>query len=431
MSNNTKTEFKKKKIEHLRIYEALTHKFDSYCCPCCPLMPEIKCFDQVLGTVKFYCKEHGENTLDVEDFIEKIGEFENNCELKVNNKCKNHKNEYEFYCLDCQENICEKCIKETNEHENHKKYEICGLNPEKKEILYIESKIEMLLQEKDELLRKLKTLESKIIFYDTLINSYEKREQNYLLNLNLKHLVYGEDLDFDEIKNAEFAKEKSKRDLFDNLIKNEFKKATEGLNQLILVDKKIGNELLDELKTNIKNGKVFEILQSIGQVKEPAEIIDLKNLKILNLRGNSITSLEFLKKSSLPVLEIISLNDNEINSIDNLKTVSFPKLKEFYLSKNYIDNIEPLAELKTPELRILWLANNNISSIKILQNVNFPKLLKLSLSKNKISDISVFEKRKAKFPQLYELYLNDNIFEIKKYNKAIENLFIKVRQFYY
>ena len=87
--------------------------------------------------------------------------------------------------------------------------------------------------------------------------------------------------------------------------------------------------------------------------------------------------------------------------------------------------------MKTPKLRMLWLSKNNITSIEVLAKVQFPELLKLNLGKNKISDIKVFTQHKAKFPQLYELYLNDNQFELKDFNKIIELLFLKVKQFYY
>ena len=121
----------------------------------------------------------------------------------------------------------------------------------------------------------------------------------------------------------------------------------------------------------------------------------------------------------------------ESKSLNNFKKVSFPLLKELYLSNNKIDNIDALADLKIPQLRILWLANNNIVSIDILEKVKFPQLLKLSLSKNNIKDINVFTKNKAKFPQLYELYLNDNEFEMRDFSKILDNLFLRIKQFYY
>ena len=191
------------------------------------------------------------------------------------------------------------------------------------------------------------------------------------------------------------------------------------------------NELIEGVFKGIEENTIYDILKSSGKIKEPTEIINLKNIKILNLRGNKLTSLNFISNKNFPFLEILSLNDNEINSISNLKSVSFPLLKELYLAKNKIENIDVLAELKTPNLTILWLANNNIVSIDIFEKVNFPNLLKLSLGKNQIKNINVFSKNRAKLPQLYELYLNDNEFEINNFSKIIDSLFLKIKQFYY
>ena len=73
----------------------------------------------------------------------------------------------------------------------------------------LNDRINSYLQKKDQLTKMIKSLDDKITFYDTLINSYEIQEPNDLLNINLKHLLYGEKLNFDEIKNINFKKEKS------------------------------------------------------------------------------------------------------------------------------------------------------------------------------------------------------------------------------
>ena len=61
--------------------------------------------------------------------------------------------------------------------------------------------------------------------------------------------------------------------------------------------------------------------------------------------------------------------------------------------------------------------------------MNFPQLRKLGLNKNKIKDINIF--KKVKFPQLFELYINDNEFDIDNFYEIIEKLSLKVREFYY
>ena len=224
--------------------------------------------------------------------------------------------------------------------------------PDKKEILYIQKIIEVLLQKKDELMRKVKSLEDKINFCDTLINCYHNNSPNYLLNINLKHLVYGEILDFEKIKNTEFLNQ-HKGELFNNFIKTNFLQATKGLNQLNLIDKKIENSLIENIIKGIEDNTIFQILKSSNLIQEQKDMVDLKNIKILNLRTNKISSLNFLLKKEFPSLEILSLNDNEIISIDELKNVSFPLLKELYLSKNKIENIDALAQINAPKLNNL------------------------------------------------------------------------------
>ena len=407
--------------------ENLNHKFNSYCCPSCSELPEILNYSEGSGTIKLDCKNHGVMTLDIQEYLEKL---EKMGQRQFNNKCKNHNEQYVFYCRECKENLCEKCLDDSI-HKNHKNsiYEIQSLNPNNNELFLLNDRINSYLQKKDQLTKMIKSLDDKITFYDTLINSYEIQEPNYLLNINLKHLLYGEKLNLDEFKNINFKKEKSHITNINDFIKTNFVEATKGLNQLTLINKNIKNELMQELINNIDNNNIFNILKNDSLIKEPKDVISLNNIKMLNLRGNKITSLDFLSGKQFPNLKILSLNDNEIGSIDTLKDLSFPSMKELYLSKNKINDISVLSQVKMKNLNILWLSDNNITSIEVFEKVDFPQLLKLGLNKNKIKDISVFSKKK--FPQLYELYLNDNEFEMNNFSKVIEVLFIKIKKFYY
>ena len=420
---------KKELVENIK--ENIFHKYNSYCCHLCSTLPEILYYNEGNGTVKLKCKKHGEIAIKINEYMEKMKKWEKNSEIKLKNYCTLHNKEYGYYCQDCQENICKKCLKELSIHENHIKYEIRSLNPSNTEISLIKERISICLQKKDELLRTIKILEDTILFYDTLIHSYEKHSPNYLLNINIKHLVHGKKLNLDSIKNTELIKDNQPtKEVFEDFVKNNFLEAIKGLNKLDLKNKNIGNDLLEELIINIESTKVFDILKETGKIESPKEIINLKNIKYLNLRGNNISTLNFLSGKDFPYLQILSLNDNEICSIDKLKDISFPLLSELYLSKNKINNIDVLSELKTTKLRILWLSNNLITSIDIFEKVNFPELEKLGLNKNKIKDILVFENKKTKFPQLYELYLNDNEFNKKLFSKTLKDLYKRIQEFY-
>jgi len=407
------------------------HKYDSYTCPYCSALPEILNFSEINNTIKFKCKKHGENTLLIQDYLEKMINWVSISELKSKNKCPSHNEIFAFYCKYCEENICQKCLKESSKHENHIKYNIASLNPNNNELFLLKEKISIWLEKKDELNHQIKNLNDKITFYDALINSYERQSSNYLLNINLKHLVFGEKLNQDLIKNAEFIKFNTEKSLFEDFIKGNFLEATEGLNKFNLIEKKISDKYINDIMKGIEDNTIFRILKFSGKIKSAKEMIELKNIKILNLRGNQISNINFLGQKNFPNLEILSLNNNEINSIDTFKNVNIPNIKEIYLSKNNISNIDILKELNITKLKILWLSHNKINSIEVLDKVKFPQLIKLGLNKNKINDIQVFAKKRAKFPQLFELYLHDNEFDTRAFFEIIKTLYKRLREFYY
>ena len=432
----SKTIVEKKKPNSLYTLENLFHKYDAYSCPYCTNLPEILSYNEGNGMIKFKCKKHGENSLDIQEYLENMQKYAPISELNSKNKCSQHKNEpYIYYCLTCEESLCQKCIKDfQKQHENHIKYNIESLRPNNNEILLIKNKIGLYIQKKNEYMKKIRNLDDKITFCDALINTLEKQKPNYFLNINIKHLLYGEKINLDEIvkdfqKKTGQTEVESKKEIFDDFVKNNFLKATEGMNQLNLLNKNLGNEFINELMTGIEKTSIFKILKFGGKISNPKEVIEIKNIKILNLRGNKISNISFLLKKDFSSLEILSLNDNKIISIDILKNINFPYLKELYLSKNKINSIDVLSELKIKKLQILWLSENNINSIDVFEKVNFPQLRKLGLNKNNIKDINVF--KKTKFPQLFELYLNENDFNVDDFYELIEKLSIKIKELYY
>ena len=426
--SNTKIEQRKSLLPKLK--NNYYHKFDTYTCPFCSTLPEILYFNEGNNTIKIKCKKHGENILETQDYLEKMSNWQRTSEIELKNKCNIHNLQFSYYCKNCEENICQKCLKNINIHDNHIKYEIDSLRPNNTEISLIYERINIFLQKKDELIRTIKILDDKITFYDTLIYTYERQNPNYLLYINLKHLLHGEKLNFESIKNIEFSYEQSKKEIFDDFVKNNFIDATLGLNKLNLKEKYMGNELLEDLVKGIDNNSVFRTLKFGGKIQGPKEVIVLKNIKYLILRSNQLSSLNFIMGKDFPFLEVLSLNDNELVSIDELKTVSFPSLRELYLSKNKIMNIDILSSLNIRNLEVLWLSHNNITSINVLEKVYFPQLIKLGLNKNKIKNINVFGKNKTKFPQLLELYLNDNEINKESFSEIIMHLYKTIEEFY-
>ena len=426
---------KTQRSNSLYTIDNLFHKYDSYCCPFCTKLPEILSYNEGNGNIKFKCKNHGENSIDIQEYLENMKKYVSTSELNTKNKCSKHKNDYVYYCLTCQENLCSNCLKEfEKDHENHIQYKIDNLRPNNNEIFLIKNKISIYLQQKSEYMEKIKNLDIKISFYDALINSLEKQRPNYFLNINIKHLLYGETINLDNIikdsrQKSGLLEVESKKEKFDDFVKNNFIKATEGMNQLMFVNTNLGDENINKIFSGIENTDIFKILKFGKKITNPKEVIKIKDIKCLNLRGNKLTNINFLLGKDCSSLEILGLNDNEITSIDNLKNINCPLLKELYLSKNKISSIDILSELKIKKLQILWLSENNISSIDVLEKVDFPQLRKLGLNKNKIKNINVFQKKK--FPQLFELYLNENEIDTDNYSDLIENISFKIKEFYY
>ena len=93
-------------------------RYDTYSCPYCSVLPEILYFNEI---------------------------------NKSKNKCINHNDIYSYYCKNCEENICQKCLNETKIHEEHIKYNIVELNPNKNELLLLKEKLSIWIKKREEL----------------------------------------------------------------------------------------------------------------------------------------------------------------------------------------------------------------------------------------------------------------------------------------
>ena len=328
-------------------------------------------------------------------------------------------------------NLCVKCY-EDNSHFNHKKYKNEDVYPDNIEIEYLMNKINVYLDEKKNLLQKLENLNDKLIFYETFINCIKKEKNNYYKNINIKHILYGEEVEIKKSFNdsgtslLKFPKLKMDdiiNDKMIDLIKNKY--------EFNLLNKKTGDEFVFSVFNNplidfIKENKI-KIKQDINFLNN----FNMNNIKIIKLRGNKIESLKFLSNHNFENLEILSLSDNNIKDIEPLKLMNAPLIKELYLSKNKINSIKSFEEIKMESLQILWLSDNNIISIDPFKNCNLQKLEKLGLNKNKINKIDAF--KYIKFPLLIELYINDNEidFDLPTNIEIIEELENKIDDFYY
>ena len=112
-----------------------------YNCTECPSLIEITSLNENNNTIKFICiKNNEEKTFTVKEYLEMMEKYKSNNIIK--DKCDKHNyKQYRYYCLDCKQNLCRKCIK-TKMHKNHNKKIIDELIPDNEDLKIIEKRIE-------------------------------------------------------------------------------------------------------------------------------------------------------------------------------------------------------------------------------------------------------------------------------------------------
>lgn len=156
---------------------------------------------------------------------------------------------------------------------------------------------------------------------------------------------------------------------FDPLQKHWRKETSDGLypNNIIAIPENISR--LKNLKILILGGDWKEGDNwNRWRIKSVAEVLTLKNLKILNLSNNQISSIDNI--ANLNKLEIFYANNNNIKKVEYLG--KFPSLHELYLSNNEIIDVDFLKDLES--VKSLDLHSNKIENIspliQIIMNLN-------------------------------------------------------------
>ena len=403
---------------------------NTYCCPYCPKIPEILNFNEVDNNILFICPQHGQKTITIHDYLESMNQVLKSTKVIEESECSIHNSSFYIYCKTCEMNLCIKC-NQNKIHLNHIKYKIYDVYPNSNEITLLTNKMNLYKEEKNKILKKLENINDKIKFYDMILNSIYSEKSSYLRSINLKHLIYGPDIDLARIsQDINYNPQTKNNNIKYNTFIND--------NMIDLLDKKKELNLLykmtgEEFLYSIFNNSLIDIIKE-NNIKLKRDItflnsFSLDKLKKINLKGNKINSLYFLSNKKFGNLEFLCLNDNDIKSIDSLNLMNAPLIKELYLSKNKIDSIKVFEEMKMNNLQILWLSDNNITSIDSFKNSNLIRLEKLGINKNQIKDISVF--KYTKFPLLKELYINDNNIDYELNKEIIEKLEKKIDDFYY
>lgn len=120
-------------------------------------------------------------------------------------------------------------------------------------------------------------------------------------------------------------------------------------------------------------------LHNKGFVTLPAAINKLRNLKLLNLAGNPINSLEILKSTDI---EDLDLSYTYINTLG--KNLNFSKLKRLDLSCSQINGLE--SGLQLPELMHLNISNTaNLTFLP--DDIHAPKLTTVHAKHNSLNKL--------------------------------------------
>ena len=142
---------------------------------------------------------------------------------------------------------------------------------------------------------------------------------------------------------------------------------------------------------------------AVNKVNQVTPVSQLKRLVEVDLSENQITNIDDLKWLDGKNLSILNLADNNISSITALNKIS--TLTVLRLDNNDIADIGPLADLSN--LTELYLYNNNIKDLTNFDKT-LPQIKVIDLSSNSITSI---KKLARHYKTLEELNLKDNLIE--------------------
>ena len=153
-----------------------------YNCPECSSLIEINNINEKNNTIEFKClNKNNILLLSIDDYLEKM---KNKCNFETNNDiCKNHNSKYISYCFDCNNHVCEECLK-TRDHIHHNKNYIIEIQPTNGECLIYSKIIEYYNNEinklQDENKTKLMELKNNLNYNSNRL--FQLKEKNLKLN---------------------------------------------------------------------------------------------------------------------------------------------------------------------------------------------------------------------------------------------------------
>ena len=316
--------------------------------------------------------------------------------IKVNNiKCFQHEGDkFEFYCMDCEKDLCNNCIEEI--HPNHT-FIYFNINIRKQLIEKIKKSID--IEDNNE--------NSHNTQKD--INNTDNFNENKNKSLNQENFT---------IKEMDMQSKKSLIKLLKKLI--EFYSFYPCYN----IDKSITNisKFCSNINKFIVKSRPYKVLDIIKDRKirftwEFNRIPEDENIISIHLIEQGLRKIINLTKFNLNKLEILSLKNNNITDISPLKSIKFPNLKKLCLEENKItdDNYKVFEQLDAPNLEFINLFKNQFKSSGIFTTLRrFKKLIKFFIGNNKID---AFDNKIYDCSQIEEIGLSVGMFSEKTIEK--------------
>ena len=251
--------------------------------------------------------------------------------IQLNKKkdyCLEHNKKFKLFCIDCEENLCGKELKNL-----HKGHEIVEINPKDKAYKEFSNFIETTNEELKEIIE----------FNNLVLNIGENFQNNYFLLRSIINL------------GKSYEEEKNRDSMDIKCFLSGLNKDIENLNKKGILYKKeicflnIGNIFIyhKEMKLDDQDFKY------ISQIR-------FNQLKEIDISENNIKNIEPFNKMSLPFLEFLNLSHNEIQIIEPITNLKSKNLQYIFLQNNKIEDIESFLKYDFPVLKILRLEDNII-----------------------------------------------------------------------
>ena len=360
------------------VQESPKDKLEFLFCPKCSSdieilsIEETKTNEEISLFMKYRClKENLVNNISFNEFIRLMKEKKIEKIEKLNDECGKHSSKkFISYCFDCNNHLCEDCLK-SGAHLKHVKNNIIEVKPLEEELDIVREvindykiKLEETKKEKEEKKKEYNKLmnHDKIKLERELDNIREKNNNKKIIELENNKKKYI--IDIDKLKN-EFENKIRKRKIEyleeKNQIYNKYKLITQ---KYIINHKNKINELINNYEKEINKYKFEKKIENYeNMIKINKNIYE----KYYNYNNNYYNSI------NINSLLIYYTNNNYIN--DKIMKVKLKDKYDFIL--NIINNRKGKIHLKIDELK-----NEYEERIKIIEEQHKNEINKL---KNEVS----------------------------------------------